>query len=382
MNDDQIRGALRAEANEVEVPEDLAERTLEAARRADVPSFAERIRAWRDARRAGASVSGYPRWVYAGGAAAMAVTLFVIGSVAVVQVGQDGTDLADQSSTPTRVEPGQALTGRNLSDDDAVTGERTGQSVAGSGVTIDEGDAMVEVPNAAAPEPGGLPPLPQPGTLPPAIVETAALEVEVDDFEGAWRQANEIAGRHGGFATDSRTSLIEDEQLASGSLTVRVPNDKLDAALGDFRALGTLVRMETTGQDVSGQLVDLDARISSAQAEEASLIALLDEADDVGDVLEIRQRLDAVRAEIESLEARKASLEGQVDFSTVHATIFEPEARDDGDGGPIPGAWDVAWRTATTIIAGAIVLAGIVVPLAAIVLAVWLLVRLVRRRRV
>src|SRR5688500_15260523 len=75
----EIRKALDAQAHEVEVPSDLASRTLEHANRLGRASLRSRMRSRRDARRMRMPVAGYPRWIYVGAAAATAVLLFVVG---------------------------------------------------------------------------------------------------------------------------------------------------------------------------------------------------------------------------------------------------------------------------------------------------------------
>jgi len=181
--------------------------------------------------------------------------------------------------------------------------------------------------------------------------------------------------------TNSSTELIED-RFASGTLVVRVPSEKLDAALKDFRRLGKTVRMSSSGVDVAGQFVDLDARIRAAKAEETQLLDLMRQARTLSDTLEIRGRLTDVREEIEQLTTQKGFLQSQVDFATLHATVYEPQAAPEDFGpGRFDDAFDKAFQIAQAIFAGTILVLGVLVPLAMIGGVIWLMVALVRRRR-
>jgi hypothetical protein len=223
-----------------------------------------------------------------------------------------------------------------------------------------------------------------PGTTPPKIAKTTDLEVRVGkgSFERQWRRAQDVAAKHGGFVTASTTEMLR-RRLARGAITIRVPADQLDAATADFRRLGTLVRQSTTGRDVSAQIVDFDARLRSMRAQEAQLLELMRQAKSLSETLEVRTRLDQVRTEIEQVQARRDTTQGQVDFSTLQATIYEPDAEPAGE--PVPlGRLGAAWHNAldgvVNIAAGFVVVAGYALPLAAIVLGGWFVARAVRRR--
>jgi hypothetical protein len=222
----------------------------------------------------------------------------------------------------------------------------------------------------------------RPGSIPPKVVRTAQIEVEVKSFDPAWNRANAIAARHGGFVTNSSTEEIKDE-LGRGALTMRVPASKLQSALSDLRGLGTLANQRTSGEDVSSTLTDLAARVKSLEAEELQILELLNRTSRISEVLEIRNRLDDVRGEIESLKAQEKSFQDQVDYATINATIFEQGAEpdDDPDDGIIEDAWGTALEIGLTIVAGTVVVLGGLIPLAALGLAVWFAVRTVRRRR-
>ncbi len=363
----EIRIALDAKAHEVELPAGLAERTLAAAREAAKPTSRERVRGLLDAWRMRAPVTGYPRWMYAGAAAAMAALLFVVGTlvrtepvvleepVAAPGVAERALD-ESRSAGPTGAEP--SIPKRlPLTDVDA----------GGGGTGAATTTQIAPVP----PVPG------RPGQFPPKIVRTANIDVQVESFDTAWAKANALATTYGGFVTSSQAGLQR------GTITMRVPAAKLDRALADLRKLGKVVQSTTTAEDVSAQIVDIDARLRVLAAEEAQLLELLGKASGVSQVLEVRDRLNAVRQEIESLKAQKEHFAGQVDYATINATVFERGADDPDEPGDgiLLDAWRTALRAGLTIVAGLLVVLGGLIPLAALGAAIWFAVRTLRRRR-
>lgn len=390
----EIRRALEAEAEEIEVPEDLADRTLAVAREEE-PSFLERARARRDARRAdGGRVTGYPRWAYAGAAALLLVAFVLVGGLVTTESSVDDLagPVATSGSGAANFEgDASATTGRQGDDEVQQAGQATsgGGSAAGSqvGGPLQQRGSGEEGSGGSAPEPDiAEPPLPQPdGSFPPKLVRTADVDVEVSEgrFDDARRRAEEIVRAHEGVVTGFSTTETPDDGLARGTLTLRIPAERLDAALGEFRDLGSLTRLETTGFDVSGRLTDLDARIRNAEAQEARLLELLDEAEDLSQTLEIRERLDDARREIEELKTQEENLENEVAFSTVRLTLFEPGQELEEDTAPdgrLEQAIERGVEIAATVLAGMVVIGLALAPLVALAALLWGAVRLRRRR--
>lgn len=377
----EIRRALEAKALEVDVPDDLAARTLAAAREANAPRLRERLRGWRDARSVGARVTGYPRWLYAGAAAAAAVGLYALGSVVTMQPGP--TPMPGPAAFEQLQRGGGEAAELPATGGGAVTSAETAATTATEDIAAVRGRSSAGAAQAGPDIAPIEPPAPgRPGSFPPKIVRTADLEVEVRNFDRAWDAAMNLASRHDGFVTNSNTEQINGK-LGRGTLTMRVPATKLDAALRDLRRFGKLVRMSSSGADVSAQLVDLDARTRALEAEELQLLELLKRASGVSQVLEVRDRLNAVRQEIESLKAQKELYEDQVAYSTINATLFESGAEPDEEPGDgiIIQSWRTALRAGLVIVGGALVVLGGLVPLAALGLGTWSVVRVIRRRR-
>lgn len=365
-----IRTALEEEASRYDPPGDLAHRTVAASREAPTPSWRERWLARRDARSAGGRVTGYPKWAYAAGAAAVLAAMFVVGRATTRPTFPPTAVLRDEAVL--RGEPQAAKTGRGAGPAPLAQNESTGSQSAGGGV-------------AAAPD-AIAPPVPGGGgsAFPPQVIRTADVEIKVKDggFERAWDRADQIARSLGGFVTDSSTETIR-SKLARGTVTMRIPADKLETALDELARVGSVVRLSRSGNDVSGQIVDVEARLRALQAHEAQLLELMGKAQNVSETLEIRTRLNDVRMQIEQTQAQQQYLKNQVAMATVRATIYEPDAvpEDVRPAGRLGVAWDNAREATVTIMAGVLVTLGYLAPIALLAVIAWALVALVRRRR-
>jgi hypothetical protein len=70
--------------------------------------------------------------------------------------------------------------------------------------------------------------------------------------------------------------------------------------------------------------MDLDARLNNARNTEQRLAALLkDRTGQLSDVLAVEEKIDAVRLEIERLEAERKALDTRVDFATIDLLVSE-----------------------------------------------------------
>jgi hypothetical protein len=95
---------------------------------------------------------------------------------------------------------------------------------------------------------------------------------------------------------------------------------------GEIRGLvGSHVRHEkTTGQDVTEEYIDLEARLRTQRALEAQYLEIMKQANKVSDALEVNRQLAEVRGVIEQTEGRRRFLENQAALSTIKVTLQTP----------------------------------------------------------
>jgi hypothetical protein len=172
------------------------------------------------------------------------------------------------------------------------------------------------------------------------LVRTASMNLEAADVGGAVSDARNIAITEGGYAGR------EDVREESASLTLHIPSDRFDRALGDLSKLGKVISRNQTAEDVTEQVVDLDSRLASQRASVDRVRALLAKATTVDEIVRIEQELTTREADLESLEQRRQALAGQVAMSTVNISISKPgdaptPAEDDSSGfvGGLTDGW-------------------------------------------
>ena len=107
-------------------------------------------------------------------------------------------------------------------------------------------------------------------------------------------------------------------------MTLRVPASQLDATLAEIRNLGRVESEQQGGEEVTQQVVDLDARLANSRNTEQQLDDILrHRTGKITDVLEVEREIDRVRGDIERMEAERKSLGDRIDFATIHVWINE-----------------------------------------------------------
>ncbi len=154
------------------------------------------------------------------------------------------------------------------------------------------------------------------------IVRTGSIELEVQDVARAVTVARDAIRGLGGYIGASNTSNDGDQPVAE--ITYRIPVAHWEDALTALRSLNGMttkvVTEQTNAVEVTGQIVDLDARIRNLRASESALQAIASRATKISDVLEVQAQLTDVRGQIEQLTAQITDLGNRADFATLSAT--------------------------------------------------------------
>jgi hypothetical protein len=220
------------------------------------------------------------------------------------------------------------------------------------------------------------------GILPPVgpnVIKTADIRVEVrrTTLRDAVGEVNAIAGRHGGFVLSTQ---VAGAKATSGLLVIRVPAERFEVALGEIRELGPKVLRETvSGQDVSQEFIDLEARLRNWRAQEVVLLRLMDRAQSVTDTIRVQRELQQVQLEIEQIRGRLRYLEDQTTMSTITVGLREAGAVP-VQPGTLERAWDRAVQSFMAIVSGGIVAAGALLPFVLLALVGLIVFRIVRPR--
>ncbi len=177
----------------------------------------------------------------------------------------------------------------------------------------------------------------QPRQVDRKIIRTGTVELRVDDHDSARSAIADRARNLGGYVSGSGSTqhTRDNESWTTGYVVVRVPSDRFSDVLSHARDRGAVLNEGTQTEDVTDQLVDLEARLTNLEQRRDRLRSFYDQANTTSELLRIEEQLSSVQSEIEQLEAQKRSLEDRVAFATLRVELSEPEpSSSSGDEDP------------------------------------------------
>ncbi len=233
---------------------------------------------------------------------------------------------------------------------------------------------------------GGAPPQESPGggdlvaPFDRKIVKNATLRLETEDVFGALNAVTLLTNQYGGYVLSSRTWYENERPRALYAFAV--PAERFEEALEQVRQLGKVLDETTSGQDVTDQYVDLEARIRNLEATANRIRSFLDEARTVEEALRVNEQLRYVEEELERLKARRNALEQRTAYSTITVEfvppLLKPEEKKPSTWSPRT-TFEEAWRVLMAILQRtvdvAIWVAVLGSPLLVVLVPIWLVGR-------
>jgi hypothetical protein len=159
------------------------------------------------------------------------------------------------------------------------------------------------------------------------VIKNANLTIAVESPAATVDTIARMAEEMGGFVVTSnlyRTTLSNGVEAPRGSITVRVPAERLNEALELIRAQSDIPPMNetTNSQDVTEDYTDLQSRLRNLEAAEAQLQKFMEDARNTEDVLAVYQQLTQVREQIEVTKGRIQYYEQSAALSSVTVEIL------------------------------------------------------------
>ncbi|MBC7835720.1 MAG: DUF4349 domain-containing protein [Phycisphaerales bacterium] len=159
------------------------------------------------------------------------------------------------------------------------------------------------------------------------VIRKASLELTAADPRTAFAKAALLVSEASGEYVEA-SQITGDGPALRAQLTLRIAAGRLGSVLNELRALGTVVAENSTGEDVTEQAVDIDARLRNEQRVEQELLELLTSRTDapLKEILDLREHLAQIRARIEQLTAQRDRLGRLVSLATVLVIVTPADA--------------------------------------------------------
>jgi hypothetical protein len=170
------------------------------------------------------------------------------------------------------------------------------------------------------------------------VIMNVTLSIVVADPQAKTDSISKMASNLGGFVVSMNMSQVytqSGDTAPQGSISIRVPAEKLDTALSQIKADAVDVQSENrSGEDVTAQYVDLQSQLKNLEQAEQDLLAIMDEAKNnpgndsttkTQDVLNVYNQVVSVRGQIEQIKGQMKYYEQSAAYSLISVTLIAEE---------------------------------------------------------
>lgn len=221
------------------------------------------------------------------------------------------------------------------------------------------------------------------------IIFEASMDIETLEFDESYNAILDAVNSFGGYVSSQSTNggyRYSSDRYSSryAEMTLRIPSERYAEFLKQGSSFGNVTHLSNSEQDVTAQYIDTEARLESLRAQEERLLAMLDRANTLDELLLLEDHLADIRYEIESYTSMLKSYDNLTTYSTVTiylnevSTITQP---DETFGAQLKTALSGSLHAAVAFFQGLILFLIYAMPYLILIVAILLLVRFVAKRR-
>jgi len=157
-----------------------------------------------------------------------------------------------------------------------------------------------------------------------------SLQAEKADFDTAMSRVKSEALIVGGYievsSLNQGSALASDgSKLRTYSATIRVPSENYEQAWNDIQTFASVQNSNESQQNVTQQYYDTQSRLETKQVEEQRVLALIGQATDVNDLLNLENMLAGIRQDIAAYQSQLTNIDRLASFSTISVDLAEVE---------------------------------------------------------
>lgn len=160
------------------------------------------------------------------------------------------------------------------------------------------------------------------------LIRKINLTAETEDMDALLSQINQRVAELEGYieARDIYNgSAYYDNVSRRATLTIRIPANQLDSFVQRVADISNIISNTEESDDVTLQYTATESRLKVLKTEEERLLAFLEEAESISEMLDIEKRLTEVQAQLESLTSQLKVYDNLVDYGTIRLSIDEVE---------------------------------------------------------
>lgn len=188
--------------------------------------------------------------------------------------------------------------------------------------------SQITMDAAASGESGGAVQFPLPDSR--KIIRHASMDLETQEFDAALQGIQQAVANAGGYIESqnqgggtSYASRGRYQEERYANIQARVPSGKLDEVMHSVGGLCNVLSQSESMDDITDSYYDAQAHLDTLKIQEERLLAILEKAEKLEDIITLESALSDVRYQIESLTASLRRMDSQVTYSYLNLSLQE-----------------------------------------------------------
>ena len=158
------------------------------------------------------------------------------------------------------------------------------------------------------------------------LIRRAELHIQTEDFDASAGALEALVAEYGGYFQSARSeggSLRNQDAARYGEYVIRLPEERFHSFLNQSGTLGYVLRSAESSENVSQAYYDTETRLDTQRTKQARLLALLEQADTMENILELENALSETEYEIQTLTTDLEHYDDLIDYATVTLYLEE-----------------------------------------------------------
>lgn len=187
----------------------------------------------------------------------------------------------------------------------------------GKGTIVDSGTAAAPAASAAGSGDTGSSAISN-----SKLIKTATIQMESLEFDKAMADLKTLTQQMGGYFEQENVSTYS-SGYRSGRFIIRVPAEKYDAFCDQTDGMAHVTNIVKGSQNIGEQYYDVQARLATQQTKYERLLALLEKAATMQDIIALETAISDTELQIERLTGTLRNYDSLVGFSSITVQLTE-----------------------------------------------------------
>ena len=155
-------------------------------------------------------------------------------------------------------------------------------------------------------------------------IRTVRMTLECKNLENVSKGLKERVKAQGGYIeSEDYTANTKYDSYKTMLFTLRIPKENVDSFLDFLNGEGRILSKSENLEDVRLQYWDTKSHIKALETEQERILALMEKAETIDQLIALESRLTDIRYQLESYNSEILDYDNRINFSTIYLELQE-----------------------------------------------------------